>query len=528
MTAERDKCGLSSLLPISCRDRAEAFARNLQSRLHSLGSQNSTSEDRSWLGSHDSNNIALSQPLHNPDTERYLALDMLESPCSPQDEIEESELRKLLNNKEVGNSCLCPIKVNSSSGIKLNGLTRHYSGDSDNEVFYDIDDDPPNNQPYANGMSHSTSSKSIESETEIDVNSQGTGSDIFATSQDCTPQQSVSDEMSTVSLRDDSSNSICEECENDKKLETEISDNNEEYVNGEESNENEINEDIYISRLTIQTELVVECAINEDKKENESRIISNNDIEADDDDDDNDDDYIPRVRRCSSLKTGKTPPGTPGRKKIVRFADVLGLDLADVRTFLDEIPKVPKSAYTDLSDVDLSESSSDLSNITNGLKFHGLKIERFLLPLFEQPAGSPNFLDKVRDNQVCLENALVEDPILFKIKGTVRVKNLDFNKSVHIRYTLDSWKTFADVQAIYVNNSCDGFSDRFSFTIYAHTLSVGQKIELACRFQCKGCQYWDNNGGKNYVFQCLPGATNNTATPVVISHGHADWGASFY
>lgn len=62
-----------------------------------------------------------------------------------------------------------------------------------------------------------------------------------------------------------------------------------------------------------------------------------------------DDDTKPqRVRRCSSLKTGKTPPGTPGRKKIVRFADVLGLDLADVKTFLDEIPTVPRSAYADL------------------------------------------------------------------------------------------------------------------------------------------------------------------------------------
>uniref|UniRef100_A0A1B6FBI0 Uncharacterized protein n=1 Tax=Cuerna arida TaxID=1464854 RepID=A0A1B6FBI0_9HEMI len=38
-------------------------------------------------------------------------------------------------------------------------------------------------------------------------------------------------------------------------------------------------------------------------------------------------------RRCSSLKSGKTPPSTPGRKKIVRFADVFGLDLTDVKTF---------------------------------------------------------------------------------------------------------------------------------------------------------------------------------------------------
>jgi hypothetical protein len=69
--------------------------------------------------------------------------------------------------------------------------------------------------------------------------------------------------------------------------------------------------------------------------------------DAENDDAESSDSYsLPhRIQRSSSLKTGKTPPGTPGRKKIVRFADVLGLDLADVRTFLDEIPNVPTSAF---------------------------------------------------------------------------------------------------------------------------------------------------------------------------------------
>lgn len=52
-----------------------------------------------------------------------------------------------------------------------------------------------------------------------------------------------------------------------------------------------------------------------------------------------------RQPKSSSLKTNKTPPGTPGGKKIVRFADCLGLDLVDVKLFLDEIPNVPKSAF---------------------------------------------------------------------------------------------------------------------------------------------------------------------------------------
>jgi len=42
-----------------------------------------------------------------------------------------------------------------------------------------------------------------------------------------------------------------------------------------------------------------------------------------------------------------------------RFADVFGLDLADVKTFLDEVPRVPKSAFRDLKDAELSDIESD-------------------------------------------------------------------------------------------------------------------------------------------------------------------------
>lgn len=215
--------------------------------------------------------------------------------------------------------------------------------------------------------------------------------------------------------------------------------------------------------------------------------------------DDEDDCRPQRIKRCSSLKTGKTPPGTPGRKKIVRFADVLGLDLADVKTFLNEIPTIPKSAYEDLEILE-SEPPVQL----------GPKSDKLLMPLFQQPGGLPNFLDIVREKLVSLENAAVTDGINHTITGSVRVRNLDFHKSVHIRYTLDGWRSFADLQANYVENSCDGFSDKFSFIIFGNSLHVGQRLEFAVRFQCKGQQYWDNNYGANYCFQCLP-----TSAPVI-------------
>ena len=297
-----------------------------------------------------------------------------------------------------------------------------------------------------------------------------------------------------------------------------------------------LSESSYSSTLTRPSELTIECSISAvtfDTSEHTEEVATTgtsdnkkSEDDDDDDDDDNDDDhnrFTPRVRRCSSLKTGKTPPGTPGRKKIVRFADVLGLDLADVRTFLDEIPKIPRSAYEDLQCSELLDSTSSslregtLSDILVSTCMSGTpQPDRCLIPLFQQPAGQPYFIDRIRDDFVCLENAVVTDRVSYCVSGTVRVRNLDFHKTVHIRYTLDGWKTFADLQATYVSNSCDGFSDKFSFTLYAHTLQVGQRLEFAIRFQCRGGQYWDSNRGANYAFQCLPPADHTSYVPLSI------------
>lgn len=253
-----------------------------------------------------------------------------------------------------------------------------------------------------------------------------------------------------------------------------------------------------------------------------------NGIIGDDDDDEEPITRPERLRRSSSLKTGKTPPGTPGRKKIVRFADVLGLDLADVRTFMDEIPKIPNSAYDDLQS---TLQANDVSIISLGQR-----CDKVILPLFQQPCTLPNFLDVVQARNVALENAAVTDPICLTITGVVRVRNLDFHKSVHVRYSLDAWQSFSDLQAQYVENSCDGFSDKFTFTLFGNSMEVGQRIEIALRFSCKGEQFWDNNLGINYCFQCLPATTPQNTVQAVESNSerhdltlHDSWcGSSFY
>lgn len=207
-------------------------------------------------------------------------------------------------------------------------------------------------------------------------------------------------------------------------------------------------------------------------------------------------------RRSSSLKMPKESATYSAQKKIVRFADVMGLDLTAVRTFLDELPSVPKSAYNDLrasSDIDLRNSIPNTLDIDK--RFGGVAPAKSLVPMFKQPSISHNFLERIRDQNVCLEKAVVSSQPMCNIAGTVRVRNINFHKSVYVRYTLDNWRTFGEVQAVYVPDSCDGFSDQFSFIIYLYELPSSQRLELAVRYHCSGTIFWDNNLGANYVFQ---------------------------
>lgn len=199
------------------------------------------------------------------------------------------------------------------------------------------------------------------------------------------------------------------------------------------------------------------------------------------------------LRKSSSLKSNKTPPGTPSRKKMVRFADAMGLDLEDVRHVLnlDAPPKIPASAMSDLK-MGLDEERKGIGN-------------RYLAACFVQPGAQDDFFKKVLSNKVCLENAVITQ---MTITGFVRVANIGFHKSVRIRYTTNNWGTFHDISASYVQNSCDGPTDRFSFSIVApDSIAVHGKLEFAVSYIANGDTYWDNNSGQNYGFECFAKTT---------------------
>ena len=198
------------------------------------------------------------------------------------------------------------------------------------------------------------------------------------------------------------------------------------------------------------------------------------------------------VRRSTSLKTYKTPPGSPHRKKEVRFADALGLDLESVRHIINtsEPPIVPTSATRHL------KVHSDSSSSVQGRR-------RLLHPCFPQPGLSPNFAARVAERHVALHNFWADYDV---ISGTVCVANIAYEKRVVIRYTFDSWSTYSDVSASYVDGSNTGSTDLFRFSIHLPE-SCGMRcsfVEFSIMYVIGSNDevYWDSNFGSNYRVDC--------------------------
>lgn len=203
-----------------------------------------------------------------------------------------------------------------------------------------------------------------------------------------------------------------------------------------------------------------------------------------------------RSKRSSSLKSERSPDDTPCRK-IVRFADSLGLDLVSVRQVKDteNPPIIPASATLDL-------------NLDQEKSFSSLGAKQYQL-CFPQPGASPNFIHQVLTNFVCLENARV-DSSRGLLTGTIRVKSVGFEKKVAVRITYNDWSTFFEIPTSYVQDSHDGTTDRFSFSaVFPNSMVANDRAQFAIRYEIhSGVTYWDNNHGENYIVTCYAKATD--------------------
>ena len=209
------------------------------------------------------------------------------------------------------------------------------------------------------------------------------------------------------------------------------------------------------------------------------------------------------MRRCISLKTSKTPPGTPRHKKEVRFADALGLDLASVKQILnqDDPPIVPDSAMKGLN---IDEIYYGVWPFVHGLKAavepSPVQRVRHLCACFAQPGYSPDFARRIEERRVSLEHCTVDD-VLLAVSGTIRVANISFEKHVAVRYTINGWMTYTDEVAKYAHGG--GKSDQFTFKIHLPDyFDFSSRMEFSVMYVVAGQTFWDSNFGANYRIEC--------------------------
>lgn len=123
---------------------------------------------------------------------------------------------------------------------------------------------------------------------------------------------------------------------------------------------------------------------------------------------------------------------------------------------------------------------------------------------FPQPAS--NYLEfrrRITDECVSLENVIIKQNEC-ALDGTVKVKNIDFNKEVFIRASSDGWRTNEDTYCEFVESgpiSANGASayDTFGFRLQLPIHS--RRLDFCVCFVCKGSEFWDNNNGTNYILE---------------------------
>ncbi|XP_045781795.1 protein phosphatase 1 regulatory subunit 3C [Maniola jurtina] len=125
-------------------------------------------------------------------------------------------------------------------------------------------------------------------------------------------------------------------------------------------------------------------------------------------------------------------------------------------------------------------------------------------PRFPQPASDyVAFRRRINEEFVSLENVIVKQDEC-AVDGTVKVKNLDFNKEVFIRATSDGWRTQEDTYCAFVEpgplnqagvSSYDTFAFRLQLPIHS------RRLDFCVCFRCKGVEYWDNKNGENYTIE---------------------------
>lgn len=186
--------------------------------------------------------------------------------------------------------------------------------------------------------------------------------------------------------------------------------------------------------------------------------------------------------------SSKGTPATPVHKG-VRFHS----QLEHVKLFLAK--QKPLAVSRDGNPTDTSGTESEFPPFIYHDPDDDLKERPLVMHRVDVPTAPP-LPEDTRD--VVVENI---DLVGTVVEGTVRVRNIAFEKRIAVRFTLDKWQTTSEVTARYKESLHNGTFDRFMFSIkLADVLSRAEDktLYLSVRYSAPGREIWDNNSGRNY------------------------------
>ncbi|CAD6202647.1 GSCOCG00009696001-RA-CDS [Cotesia congregata] len=187
--------------------------------------------------------------------------------------------------------------------------------------------------------------------------------------------------------------------------------------------------------------------------------------------------------------------GNDKQKKRVVFADDRGRPLTQVRV-MSEPSNMPPSFYPTGY---LSKAIRDQAEATTNP----------WIAHFQQPASDYlAFRQKLDQNSVCLENVIIREAEEC-LDGTIKVKNVAYDKEVLVRTSRDNWKSHEDVYCTFVQQmGANAIQPKFilydTFKFRVTLPANADKIEFCVCYRVNGQEFWDNNDEKNYVVKKRP------------------------
>ncbi|CAB1412320.1 unnamed protein product [Pleuronectes platessa] len=177
------------------------------------------------------------------------------------------------------------------------------------------------------------------------------------------------------------------------------------------------------------------------------------------------------------------PPSVVCRK--VSFADAFGLNLVSVKEF-DNV----------------EATGSEVSRPPE--RDAAFPLEEFYMSCLFTVPSSPEELDQRLRAQMLELESIELLPGTTMLRGTIRVVNLGYSKSVYARISLDCWSSYFDLLAEYVPGSSDRETDRFAFkySLIPPFDREGTRVDFCLRYETTAGTFWANNKEINYVLFC--------------------------